>query len=234
MTETVYEKLAQVLEDVNCVIFDLDNTLLDSHDAWRNVDYEFFKKRNITEPEGYGKSVAYMTFKEAAEYTIELLKLSESVEAITQEWFDCIQRQYSQELKVFDGVKELLEALKKKGKKIALATASDERLYTAALENNGVLQYFDAFASTEETERGKGFPDVYLLAAERAGAQPYECIVFEDIPTGIAAAKQGGMAAAAYFCGANADIREELSRLADFCFGDYAELTRRIDHNIKA
>ncbi len=219
---------AHLLKEAKCVIFDLDNTLLDSHDAWRNVDYEFFKKRNITEPEGYGKSVAYMTFKEAAEYTIELLQLSESTEDITKEWFDCIQRQYSQELKVFDGVKELLAALKKEGKKIALATASGERLYSAALENNGILHYFDAFASTEETVRGKGFPDVYLLAAKRAGVQPCECIVFEDIPTGIAAAKQGGMAAAAYFCKANEDIRDELSDLADVCVDDYRALAEMI------
>lgn len=222
------ETAANMLKEAKCVIFDLDNTLLDSHDAWRNVDYEFFKKRNIEEPEGYGKSVAYMTFKEAAEYTIELLKLSESVEAITQEWFDCIQRQYSEELKVFDGVKELLTALKNNGKKIALATAASERLYGAALKNNGVLQYFDAFASTEETERGKGFPDVYLLAAKRAGAQPCECIVFEDIPTGIAAAKQGGMTAAAYFCGANSDLREELSQAADVCVDDYRALAEML------
>lgn len=219
---------ANMLKAAKCVIFDLDNTLLDSHDAWRNVDYEFFKKRNITEPEGYGKSVAYMTFKEAAEYTIELLQLSESVEDIIKEWCDCIQRQYSQELEVFDGVKELLAALKKCGKKIALATASSERLYAAALENNGVLQYFDAFASTEETERGKGFPDVYLLAAKRAGAFAQDCIVFEDIPTGIAAAKQGGMAAAAYFCKANIDIRDELSKLADVCVDDYREIAKMI------
>lgn len=219
------EKLLQLTQRAGAVIFDLDNTILDSHNAWRDVDAEFFRRRNISEPDDYGRRVAYMTFREAAEYTISRFGLDETVQQLTDEWLGLIREQYAHELRIFDGVKELLDVLKGMGIKIALATASSEILYAAALKNNGIYEYFDCFASTEETKRGKGFPDVYLLASERAGVPPESCIVFEDIPIGIKASKECGMKTAAFLNPYTTHEHEELSKLSDMCFADYFELT---------
>lgn len=218
------ESFSQLAENTRAVIFDMDNTILDSHNAWHEVDTQFFLRRGIEEPDDYGRKVAYMTFNEAARYTIERFGLDETVQQLTDEWFGLIQDQYSHELKIFDGVKEFIELLKREGYKIALATAASERLYAAALKNNGIYEYFDCFASTEETERGKGFPDVYLLAAERAGIPPEMCIAFEDISIGIKAAGLCGMKTAAFLNPYTTHEHEELIRLADISFSDYYEL----------
>ena len=51
---------------------------------------------------------------------------------------------------------------------------------------------FSAFTSLKEVSRGKGFPDIYLLTAERLNLLPSQCIVFEDIYDGILGANAGG------------------------------------------
>lgn len=219
------DKLLRLTDRAGAVIFDLDNTILDSHNAWRDVDAEFFRRRKLSEPDDYGRKVAYMTFKEAAEYTIARFGLNETVQQLTDEWFELIGEQYSHELIIFDGVKELLDVLKSMGIKMALATASAERLYAAALKNNRIYEYFDSFASTEETERGKGYSDVYMLAADRVGVPPERCIVFEDIAIGIKASKECGMKTAAFLNPYTAHEHEELSKLSDLSFSDYFELT---------
>lgn len=221
------EKLSRLAADTDAVIFDLDNTILDSHNAWHEVDTEFFRRRDLTEPDDYGRKVACMTFREAAEYTISRFCLDETVQQLTAEWYDLIQEQYSHELKIFGGVRELLCVLKNMGVKIALATASAERLYAAALKNNGIYEYFSCFASTEETQRGKGFPDVYLLAADRAGVPPERCIAFEDIPIGIRAAKSCGMKTVAFLNPYTVREHKELSEIADLSFSDYYELMEK-------
>ena len=53
------------------------------------------------------------------------------------------------------------------------------------LKRNGILDQFDCFESTEQLERGKRFPDVYELAAEKLGLEAKACVVYEDIVEGI-------------------------------------------------
>jgi HAD superfamily hydrolase (TIGR01509 family) len=64
----------------------------------------------------------------------------------------------------------------------------------ATLQAMQILDWFDAVVCAEDYERGKPHPDPFLLAAKLMGVPPTECIVFEDSPTGIEAAKAAGMA----------------------------------------
>jgi HAD superfamily hydrolase (TIGR01509 family) len=52
---------------------------------------------------------------------------------------------------------------------------------------------FDAIVCFEDYERGKPNPDPFLVAAKRIGVTPSDCLVFEDSPTGVEAAKAAGM-----------------------------------------
>src|SRR5205823_1729561 len=57
----------------------------------------------------------------------------------------------------------------------------------------GVASYFQAVVSMEDTQRGKPDPQVFLVAASKLGVVPARCVVFEDAPAGVQAAKAGGM-----------------------------------------
>ncbi len=216
--------MIKLIEDSKAVIFDMDNTILDSHDAWSRVDEEFFRRRGLEMVADYCRSVSTMSFKEAADYTINRFSLNEEPDKIIDEWFTLIEEQYANFIGLFEGVRGLLYEIKKSGRKLALATAASPRLYIPALKNNDIYDMFDAFACTEETERGKGFPDVYLLAAQRLGVSPCDCVVFEDIIPGVKAARNGNMKVCAFLNPYTKPEWDELSKLSDFSFKSYLDI----------
>ena len=67
-------------------IFDLDGTLLDSMGVWDQVDVDFLAKRGIEVPDDYMQKVAAMQFRQIAEYTIARFGLSDTPEALMEEW----------------------------------------------------------------------------------------------------------------------------------------------------
>ena len=67
-------------------IFDLDGTLLDSMHVWKEIDLEFLAKRGFDVPLGYSESLAGLSFRETAEYTIATFGLKENPDDIMQEW----------------------------------------------------------------------------------------------------------------------------------------------------
>lgn len=180
-------------KDADCVIFDLDGTLIKSIDVWREVDIKFMEKRGLPVPEGFYAKVSSMNFSQAADYVIAECGVTDSKESIMEEWFSMVEYEYANTIEMVGGAKEFITALKKSGVKTALATASLPKLYVPCLERHGVLKHFDAFVTTDEVKRKKGFPDIYLLAAEKVGVKPERCVVFEDILAGCIGAKAANM-----------------------------------------
>jgi HAD superfamily hydrolase (TIGR01509 family) len=78
-------------------------------------------------------------------------------------------------------------------KPLAIASGGHHELVHATLTAIGIYDMFDAIVCFEDYERGKPFPDPFLVAAERIRVKPADCLVFEDSPTGVEAAKAAGM-----------------------------------------
>lgn len=185
------------IKDFKGHIFDLDGTLTKSNHVWSKIDEDFLGKRGIEVPEDYFKQVSTMNFEQAAVYTNDRFSLGENIQDIMKEWFDMAVYEYTNVIGLCGNAGEYVRRLKDQGRKIALATASTEELYRPVLKRNGILDCFDCFVSTEQVKRGKGFPDVYELAAEKLGLEARDCVVYEDIVEGIKGAKAGGFFAVA-------------------------------------
>lgn len=185
------------IKDFKGHIFDLDGTLTKSNHVWSKIDEDFLGKRGIEVPEDYFKQVSAMNFEQAAVYTNDRFSLRENIQDIMKEWFDMAVYEYTNVIGLCGNAGEYVRRLKDHGRKIALATASTEELYRPVLKRNGILDCFDCFVSTEQVKRGKGFPDVYELAAEKLGLETRDCVVYEDIVEGIKGAKAGGFFAVA-------------------------------------
>ena len=78
-------------------------------------------------------------------------------------------------------------------KPLAIASGGHREPVEATLKAIGILEMFEAVVCAEDYERGKPFPDPFLEAARRIGVPAEDCLVFEDSPTGIEAAKAAGM-----------------------------------------
>lgn len=161
--------------------------------VWDKIDFDFLGKRGIAVPDGLGTIIKNMSFTEAALYFKECFHISGSVDEIINEWNAMAFTEYSQNIKLKSGAYEYLSYLQLEGIKIGLATSNCRELSEAVLRNNGVLQYFDAISMTDEVGRGKEFPDIFLLAVEKLGLKPEECLVFEDILPAVLAAKSVGV-----------------------------------------
>jgi beta-phosphoglucomutase family hydrolase len=91
------------------------------------------------------------------------------------------------------GALALLCLLRERGLKLALVSSTPHANIDLVLSSLGVESAFDVIIGEEDVKRGKPDPEGFLLAAQRLGVEPAECVVIEDAPAGVEAAKRGGM-----------------------------------------
>ena len=112
--------------------------------------------------------------------------------------------------KEMPGAIRVLEMVKEKKVKTALASSSLLRIIDAAVNKLGIRNYFDEIYSAEFEEHGKPHPGVYLTTAKMLDVAPEHCLVFEDSFNGLLAAKSARMKCV---CVPDESIRED-ARLA--------------------
>jgi HAD superfamily hydrolase (TIGR01509 family) len=78
---------------------------------------------------------------------------------------------------------------------MSVASGSEAPIVHACLKNTALIHLFEIIITPADVQRGKPAPDMFLLAAERMGVKPEDCLVFEDGRSGLEAAKAAGMEA---------------------------------------
>lgn len=91
------------------------------------------------------------------------------------------------------GAENWLRQLKADNWRQALGTSAPQGNIDAVFDALGIAEFFDAVMSSEQVKAGKPSPDVFLAAAERMNIAPEHCVVVEDAPAGIEAARRAGM-----------------------------------------
>jgi beta-phosphoglucomutase family hydrolase len=91
------------------------------------------------------------------------------------------------------GALPLLRLLRERGLRLALVSSTPRANIELVLSSLGLETAFDVVVGEEDVSRGKPDPEGFLLGAERLGVPPEECVVIEDAPVGVEAAKRGGM-----------------------------------------
>ncbi len=160
-----------MLNDINGVIFDMDGTLIDSMWVWSKIDTDFLSKRGFTPPGNLKSEIEHLTFIECAEYFKKNFSIDGTIEDIIEEWNDMAEYEYEHNIKLKPGAEAFLKLLKTLNIKVGIATSNSSYLIEKVLKNNGIYDYFDAITTVDEVNRGKNFPDIYLLAAEKLGSE---------------------------------------------------------------
>lgn len=177
------------------VIFDMDGVLIDSEPVHREIEKKLFDKLGIVVPEAL--HLSYMGASNEFMYSDLKLKfgLSEKIGELIEmdDLFRCDYLMNRKGIQLVEGVSVLLQAIKSAGLKLAVATSSSPGIVKILLSKCEIASIFDAIVTTKEAGASKPSPDVYLLAAKKIGVRPSDCIVFEDSPNGLLAAKNAGM-----------------------------------------
>ena len=133
-----------------------------------------------------------MSSTEWSRYMHEELGLPDPPEELNRLVVERMMERYREQLPLIDGA---VEAVRRIGERwpLGLASSSNRPLIDLALELMGVADLFRVTVSSEEVERGKPAPDVYLEAARRLGVSPERVAAIEDSANGIRSAKAAGM-----------------------------------------
>ena len=177
---------------VQAVVFDLDGVLIDSEQLWDEVREQLAGERGGRWHERAQADMMGMSSAEWSRYMHDVSGLGESPEEINAEVVRRLLARYRESLPLLPGAAEAVERLAKHWP-LGLASSSNREVIDAVLEQAGIAQLFRVTVSSEQVQRGKPAPDVYLEAARRLGVEPTFCAAVEDSSNGIRSAHAAGM-----------------------------------------
>lgn len=189
------------LAGISAVIFDCDGVLVDSEILACRIDAELFAEHGLDlPPEEIARRYVGLKWAEMARRIGEEFGVI-LPEALAQECARRFDRAIDEGLAAVPGIEPVVAAL---ATLKCVASSSAERRIRRSLAATGLLGHFgEAIYSAEHVEHGKPAPDLFLHAARSIGAQPDACLVIEDSPFGIAAARAAGMLAVGFTGGSH-------------------------------
>jgi HAD superfamily hydrolase (TIGR01509 family) len=176
----------------DAVIFDMDGVLLESEEVWDAVREAYVRERGGRYDDEVQRALMGMSSVEWSRYLHDEAGVPDAPGEINDEVVRRMLAAYRERLPLLTGAVEAVQRLAARFP-LALASSSNRPLIDAALELAGLTEYFQATVSSEEVERGKPAPDVYLEAARRLGVPPERCAAVEDSHNGIRSASAAGM-----------------------------------------
>jgi beta-phosphoglucomutase len=184
------------LHPQRALIFDMDGTIVDNMAYHSKSWVAFFARRGHTiDEEGFFRATAGRHGQEIIRtYLGDGYSDADHLEMIAEK--EAVYRElYGPHLATLAGFETLIATASAAGVKVVVGTAAPAENIVFTLDGLNLRERFDAIVGAADTKRGKPHPDVFLMGAEKAGALPADCIVFEDAPLGVEAARRAGMRA---------------------------------------
>ena len=208
---------------IDAVVFDLDGVLLASEEVWDSVRERYVRERGGRYDDEVQRAMMGMSAPEWSRYLHEEAAVPDEPDAINRDVVERMLEAYRRELPLLPGAEEAVRRAAA-AFPLALASSSNREVFEAVLELAGLADCFRTTVSSEEVERGKPAPDVYLEAARRLGIAPDRCAAVEDSHAGIRSAKSAGMRVIA-IPNASYPPDEEALALADLTLESLDQLT---------
>jgi beta-phosphoglucomutase len=177
-------------------IFDMDGTIVDNMAFHTDSWLAFFARRGKTfDPDTFFRETAGAQVREILRQRLAPEIPDDEIAVLAQEKEALYREMYGPHRSAIQGFEEFVTTARAQGVKLAVATSAPPANIVFTLDELDLRRHFDAVVGAADVARGKPHPDVFLKAAEKLGVDPRDCIVFEDAPMGVEAARRAGMKA---------------------------------------
>ncbi len=178
---------------IQAILFDLDGLMVDSEPHSRASWQAVMARRGVTLEPSVLDGILGQRLIETARLFVERYNLSDAPEQLSQEK-EAYQIAYlNGQVKPMPGLSVLLDDVERRGVRTAVASSGARVYVQAVLDEIRLAHQFETLVTAEDVVHGKPAPDVFLLAARAVDVPPEQCLVLEDAPSGIQAAKAAGM-----------------------------------------
>jgi len=182
---------------IEAVVFDLDGVIVDSEQVWDEVREQLAADWGGRWHERAQADMMGMSSTEWSAYLHDAIGLPQPPEEINDEVVRRMLERYRVELPLIDGAVEAVRRVAKR-LRLGVASSSNRPIIDTVLATAGIAGLFAATVSSEEVDRGKPAPDVYLEVARWLGVPPASCTAIEDSSNGLRAAHAAGMRVIAF------------------------------------
>ncbi|MBN2442976.1 MAG: HAD family phosphatase [Spirochaetales bacterium] len=185
------------MSTIEAVIFDLDGTLIDSEPVYYEADKRLMNELGLPLTEEMKHEFVGCGNLQMMTILKERHRIPDSMESLLERKEHYYLELARKHMEVFPEMKKFVESLAQKGIPMAVASGSGPDLIRELLEQVKLKEYFTELVSSEEVEKGKPHPDVFLLTARKLNIKPERLLVIEDSVYGVLAAGRAGMLCAA-------------------------------------
>lgn len=179
---------------IRAAIFDMDGLLVDSEPYWKIAEKKIFGNLGLHLSDDLLRQVMGFRLSEVVEhwYAYQAWE-NKDFKKVEEDIIACMKELIEEHVTELPGVHHALNLCRDAGLKIALASSSSMVLIEAVIKKLRIENYFEQVCSAEFERYGKPHPDIFIHTAQKLGVAATECVVFEDSPNGMIAAKAARM-----------------------------------------
>ncbi len=214
--------------ETKAFIFDMDGVLIDSENLYKIIEKELFDE--VGAQIDHEEHIAYQGCSNPDMWGLikQKHKLSHSLDDLVGMTVEKVIWYFNSlpAIEPMPGVTDLLQLLKSKGLKLALASSSTIEVIRIILSKTGLEHFFNVIADSTEAGAGKPDPAIFLLAQKKLGLPKENCVIIEDSTNGIKAAVAAGIRCIA-FNGPGSEHQDQSA--ADWRVSGFSEIMEKFE-----
>lgn len=169
------------MAEIKYIMFDFDNTLVDSLKFWYDsIDRKAFKFFGVKVNKEFSTARHGLTNREICECFVKFSGANVETDDVVKFWHDTMKENYQNKIKMIKGAREILEELKRLGYKLVLASATPMNVLNVAVKHFELEKYFEKIYTEETLKAAKREPKFYENLTNDLKILPEELFVFED------------------------------------------------------